>query len=316
MELRQLGRSSLRVAPIVFGGTVLGWTVDQAAAFRILDAFVDAGFNAIDTADTYSRFGPGNKERSEDSETIIGNWLRLGGGRRERVLIFTKVGRETAPGRKGLSRRHIESSIEDSLRRLRVDTIDLYQSHRDDGETPIIETLEAYGDLIKKGKIRAIGASNFTVSRFGEALGISLKNDLPRYEALQPRFNLYDREYYPGELEHLCVAENVGVISYFALAGGFLTGKYRSASDIGVSPRGSRMPRYLNPRGVQILSKLDKVSKIHGVNPAAVALAWLIARPSITATIASVTTLEQLKEFTHAVQLKLSSAEISLLDSL
>ena len=313
MERRKIGNSPLETAPIVFGGNVFGWTVDQANAFRILDAFVDAGFNAIDTADTYSRWIPGNK--GGESETIIGNWLKQGGGRRARVLIFTKVGHEMGPDKKGLSRRYIEAEVEDSLRRLGVDTIDLYQSHRDDTSTPIRESLETYAGLIAQGKVRAIGASNFTAQRLRESFDISARHGLPRYECLQPRFNLYDRADYEGALEQLCAKENIGVIPYYGLASGFLTGKYRSAADFNKSPRGSRMADYVNEKGKKILVALDAVAAGHGVKPAAVALAWLIAHPSITAPIASATSVEQLKDFSAAAALKLSREEIAKLDA-
>jgi aryl-alcohol dehydrogenase-like predicted oxidoreductase len=297
----------------VFGGNVFGWTVDQPTAFRILDAFVEAGFNAIDTADTYSRWVPGNK--GGESETIIGNWLKQGGGRRERVLIFTKLGAEMGPDKKGLSRRYILAEVEESLRRLQIDTIDLYQSHRDDPGTPMLETLETYAELIRAGKVRAIGASNFTAQRLQEALEVSAKHGLPRYESLQPRYNLYDRQDFEGPLEQLCLRENVGVIPYYGLASGFLTGKYRSPADFGKSPRGAAMANYLNDKGRRILAALDAVAAAHGVTPAAVALAWLIARPSITAPIASATRVEQLKDFSAAAALKLSPDEIAKLDA-
>jgi aryl-alcohol dehydrogenase-like predicted oxidoreductase len=312
MEKRKLGRSDLQIAPIVFGGNVFGWTVDQSSAFRILDAFVDAGFNAIDTADTYSRWVPGNK--GGESETIIGNWLKQGGGRRERVVIFTKLGAEMGPDKKGLSRSYMKAAVEESLRRLQIDTIDLYQSHRDDTATPMQETLETYADLIRDGKVRAIGASNFSASRLREATDTSRAHDLPRYECLQPRFNLYDREDYEGPLEQFCLTENIGVIPYYGLASGFLSGKYRSAADFGKSQRGARMADYLNAKGKKILAALDTVAAAHQVKPAAVALAWLIARPSITAPIASATSVEQLADFRAAAALRLSSDEIAALN--
>ena len=252
MERRKIGRSALESSTIVFGGNVLGWTVDQAQGFRILDAFVDAGFNAIDTADTYSRWVAGNK--GGESETIIGNWLKQGGGRRERVLIFTKLGAEMGPDRKGLSRRYIKAEVEESLRRLQTDTIDLYQSHRDDTATPMLETLETYAELIREGKVRAIGASNFSAARLQEALDVSAKHGLPRYECLQPRFNLYDRADYEGALEQLCRKEKIGVIPYYGLASGFLSGKYRSVADFGKSPRGGAMANYLNAKGLKLLA--------------------------------------------------------------
>ena len=312
MKRRKIGNSGLETGPIVFGGNVFGWTVDQASAFRLLDAFLDAGFNAIDTADTYSRWIPGNK--GGESETIIGNWLKQG-GRRNRVLIFTKVGHEMAPDKKGLSRRYIKAEVEDSLKRLQIDRIDLYQSHRDDQSTPMLETLETYAELIKEGKVRAIGASNFTAERLKEALDISKKHGLPRYECLQPQFNLYQRDQFEGPLEQLCVKENVGVIPYYSLASGFLTGKYRSPADFDKSPRGGRMSAFLNAKGEKILAALDEVAEAHRVNPAAVALAWLMARPSISAPIASATKMEQLKEFSAAAALNLTKDEIAKLDA-
>jgi aryl-alcohol dehydrogenase-like predicted oxidoreductase len=312
MEMRRIGHSPLKTAPIVFGGNVLGWTVNEASAFKILDAFVDVGFNSIDTADTYSRWIPGNK--GGESETIIGNWLKQGGGRRERVLIFTKVGHEMGPNKKGLSRRYIKAEVEDSLKRLGIETIDLYQSHRDDDSVPMQETMETYAELIREGKVRSLGASNFTAARLKESLDTATAHGLPRYECLQPRFNLYDRDDFEGELEQLCQKENVGVIPYYGLASGFLTGKYRSPADFGKSQRGSRMADYLNPKGKRILASLDEVAAAHRVNPAAVALAWLIARPAITAPIASATSVEQLKDFSAAAELRLSKDEIARLD--
>ncbi len=311
MKKRQLGRSGLEIAPIVFGGNVLGWTVDPATGFKILDAFVHAGFNAIDTADTYSRFVPGNK--GGESEAIIGNWLK-GRGKRDDVLIFTKVGHEMGPDKKGLSRRYIKTEFEESLKRLKTDYVDLYQSHRDDASVPMEETMEVYAELIAEGKVRAIGASNFSAARMQESLDVCREKNLPRYEAVQPGYNLYARAGYETELEKFCLKEKIGVIPYYALASGFLTGKYRSAADFGKSQRGGRMADFLNPRGVRILAALDSVAASHGSTPAAVALAWLIARPSITAPIASATSLEQLKDFSRAVHLKLTPADIAALD--
>jgi aryl-alcohol dehydrogenase-like predicted oxidoreductase len=313
MEKRRLGKSDLMIAPIVFGGNVLGWTASEPDSFRILDAFIDGGFNAIDTADTYSRFVPGNK--GGESETIIGNWLKQGDGRRERVLILTKVGHEMGPGKLGLSRKYILAEVEDSLRRLRIDRIDLYQSHRDDQTTPMQETLEAYSQLIRQGKVRAIGASNFTAARLAESLDASLTRGLARYECLQPRFNLYDRSDYEGDLEQLCLRESIGVIPYYGLASGFLTGKYRSPADYSKSPRGARMSAYLNPRGQRILAALDGIAAARHTTPAAVALAWLIARPSITAPIASATRVEHVSAFCAAAALQLAPAEIARLDA-
>ena len=312
MEMRRVGKSGLMIAPIVFGGNVLGWTASEAMSFSILDAFVDGGFNAIDTADTYSRFVPGNQ--GGESETIIGKWLKQGGGRRDRVLIFTKVGHEMGPGKSGLSRKYIVAEVEDSLKRLQIDCIDLYQSHRDDSSTPMEETLEAYAELVRQGKVRAIGASNFTATRLKQSLDISQARSLPRYECLQPRFNLYDRDDYEGDLERLCERQNIGVIPYYGLGSGFLTGKYRSPADFSKSPRGSRMSAYLNAKGYRILSALDDIAETHKVNPAAVALAWLIARPSVTAPIASATNVAQVSDFCAAAALRMSRDEISKLD--
>ena len=312
MEKRRVGNSELSIAPIVLGGNVLGWTADEATSFRILDAFIDGGFNAVDTADTYSRFVAGNK--GGESETIIGKWLKQGGGRRERLLIFTKVGHEMGPGKSGLSKKYIMAEVEESLSRLQIDCIDLYQSHRDDAATPMQETLGAYADLIRQGKVRAIGASNFTAARLRESLGVSRAHGLPRYECLQPRFNLYDRSDYEGELEQLCLKENIGVIPYYGLASGFLTGKYRSPADFSKSPRGSRMSAYLDTRGKRILAALDQIAGGHRVSQAAVALAWLIARPSITAPIASATNVEQVGHFFAAAELRLRPEEIARLN--
>jgi aryl-alcohol dehydrogenase-like predicted oxidoreductase len=312
MEKRKIGRSDLEIAPLVFGGNVFGWTADEAMSFRLLDAFVDAGFNAIDTADTYSRWVPGN--RGGESETIIGKWLKQS-GKRNRVLIFTKVGHEMAPDKKGLKRGYILSSAEDSLKRLGIDRIDLYQSHRDDPATPMQETLAAYGELIKTGKVRAIGASNFSAKRLREALDVAAKHSVPRYECLQPNYNLYNRSDYESDLEPLCLKEQIGCIPYYALASGFLTGKYRSAADFGKSARGGAMSSYLNARGLRILGALDQVAAAHHTTQAAVALAWLMARPSITAPIASATNPGQVKDFTAAARLHLSAADIAALDS-
>jgi aryl-alcohol dehydrogenase-like predicted oxidoreductase len=315
VELRNLGRSGIRVGPLAFGGNVFGWTADEATSFRLLDAFVDAGLNLIDTADAYSSWAPGNK--GGESETIIGNWLKRS-GKRDKVVIATKVGWEM-PGRvqrKDLSAAWIREEVENSLRRLQIDVIDLYQSHHDDLETPQEETLAAHAELVKAGKVRAIGASNFSAERLASALKISEEKGLPRYETLQPNYNLYERSLFEGPLEDLCRREGLGVINYFSLASGFLTGKYRSEADLSKSARGGdgRMKDRLNPRGLRILDALDQVAKAHGVKPASVALAWLIARPSITAPIASATKLEQLDDLFAATRLTLAADEIRLLD--
>jgi len=311
MEMRRLGRSDLRVSPLCFGGNVFGWTVDEATSFRLLDAFLDAGFNFIDTADVYSAWKPGN--RGGESETILGKWMRERGNR-DRVVVATKVGSEMGPGQKGLSATYIRKAVEASLRRLQTDRIDLYQSHQDDTGTPLEETLRAYGDLIAAGKVRAIGASNYEAKRLQEALDVSARSGLPRYECLQPGYNLYDRADYEGELEALCRENEIGVIPYFALASGFLTGKYRSEADMAGRARGGRVARYLDERGFGILAALDAVAAEHGATPAQVALAWLMARPGLTAPIASATATEQLDELVASVELMLDPAAIERLN--
>ncbi len=308
---RKLGNSGLEIAPIVFGGNVFGWTADEATSFHLLDAFVAAGFNAVDTADVYSKWVLGNS--GGESETIIGKWLKRGENR-QRVIIATKVGSEMAQGKKGLSKVYILAAVEDSLRRLQTDYIDLYQSHVDDGDTPLDETFEAYAQLIQQGKVRAIGASNYNAKRLGEALQISKKKNLPRYESLQPHYNLYERAEFERELAPLCLRENIGVIPYFSLASGFLAGKYRSEADLAKSARATFVKKYLNERGFRILGALDQVAKTHGSTPTQVALAWLLAQPSVTAPIASVTNLDQLQELLGAADLKLDPASLEKLN--
>jgi aryl-alcohol dehydrogenase-like predicted oxidoreductase len=310
MEKRRLGNSGLEVAPLAFGGNVFGWTVDEPTSFKLLDAFVASGFNLIDTADVYSGWVPGNQ--GGESETIIGRWLKRSGDR-DKVVIATKVGMEMGPGRKGLSGDYIMRSAEESLRRLQTDYIDLYQSHTDDPDTPQEETLEAYARLVEQGKVRAVGASNFSAERLSQALRLGEERSLPKYESLQPLYNLYDRADFE-ELEPLCLEKNVGVISYFSLASGFLTGKYRSESDLTKSARGGGVKKYLNERGFRILAALDEVAARQESTPARVALAWLIARPSVTAPIASATSLEQLNDLTEATKLELDETSLRLLD--
>ena len=311
MKKRKLGNSGLEVAPLAFGGNVFGWTVDEPQGFKLLDAFIAAGFNLVDTADLYPRWVPGNQ--GGESEAIIGNWLKQSGKRRE-VVIATKVGMEMGDGKKGLSRDHILRSADDSLRRLQTDYIDLYQSHKDDPDTPLEETLEAYAELIKQGKVRAIGASNYSAARLAEALNVSKHLGIPRYESLQPLYNLYDRAVYEDELEPLCVDEGIGVINFYPLGAGFLTGKYRSQDDLSQSQRGVMVKKYLNERGFRILEALDQVAAQYQATPAQVALAWLIARPSITAPIASATSLAQLNDLVAAAKLELDQAAIELLN--
>jgi aryl-alcohol dehydrogenase-like predicted oxidoreductase len=311
MKRRRLGNSGLEIAPLAFGGNVFGWTTDDETSFKLLDAFVAAGFNLIDTADVYSAWVPGNQ--GGESETIIGRWLKHSGKRREDVIIATKVGMEMR-GQKGLSKSYILRSAEDSLRRLQTDYIDLYQSHQDDPQTPLEETLEAYAELIRQGKVRVIGASNYNAGRLREALLLSEQSGLPRYESLQPLYNLYDREEFEAALEPLCLEKNVGVINYYSLASGFLSGKYRSEDDLTKSARGGGVKKYLDGRGFRILDALDEVSKRQESTPARVALAWLIARPSVTAPIASATSLEQLNDLIEATKLELDQSSLRLLD--
>jgi aryl-alcohol dehydrogenase-like predicted oxidoreductase len=311
MEKRKLGRSELEVTPVCFGGNVFGWTIDEATSFEILDAFVAAGGNFIDTADVYSKWVPGNQ--GGESETILGKWLKQRGNR-DQVVIATKVGNDMGPRGKGLSRKHILQAIEDSLQRLQTDYIDLYQSHIDDESAPLEETLETYGELIRQGKVRAIGASNYSAARLKRALQISQQYGYPRYESLQPLYNLYDRADYEKELEPLTQEQEIGVISYFSLASGFLSGKYRSEKDLANSSRAGYVKKYLNVRGFQILEAIDKVAKIYHTTPTQVSLAWLIARKSVTAPIVSATKIEQLNEIVKAIALKLDPASIEILD--
>jgi aryl-alcohol dehydrogenase-like predicted oxidoreductase len=306
-----IGRSSLSVAPLAFGGNVFGWTVDEPRAFRLLDTFVDAGFNLIDTADEYSTWVSGHQ--GGESETMIGRWLRAS-GRREDVVIATKVGMEMPSGGKGLSRKHIEESITGSLARLQTDHVDLYQSHEDDPETPIEETLQAYAGLIAEGKVRAIGASNFTAERLTESLEVSHAHGWPRYESLQPRYNLLDRDDYEGELERVCQSAGLGVLTYSSLAAGFLSGKYRSKSDLGKSPRGAGMEDRFTDRSRRVLAALDAISERLGVARSTVAIAWIVARPTVTAAIASATSLEQLEELMAGAMFQLDTASRKLLD--
>jgi aryl-alcohol dehydrogenase-like predicted oxidoreductase len=290
---------------------VFGWTVDEATAFTLFDAFLEAGGNFIDTADVYSSWVPGNK--GGESETIIGKWIRARSNR-DKVVIATKVGSDMGPGRKGLSKAYIRSAVDESLRRLQTDYIDLYFSHWDDPDTAIEETLEAYGELVRAGKVRFIGASNFNAARLKAAIGISAKTGLPRYECLQPHFNLVDRDGFQGELEKLCRDNEIGVVTYYSLASGFLTGKYRSEKDLRQRARGSRVANYLNERGFAVLKALDEVAAQARATPAQVALTWLMARPGITAPIASATTIDQLKDLIAATLLKLDPASIERLD--
>ncbi|MGD9046245.1 MAG: aldo/keto reductase [Desulfobacterales bacterium] len=311
MEMRKLGNSGLEVAPLAFGGNVFGWTTDEPTSFALLDAFVDAGFNLVDTADIYSTWVEGHQ--GGESETILGKWLKQS-GKREKIVLASKVGKEMGPDLQGLSKTYIMQAVEASLQRLQTDYIDLYQSHEDDPDTPLEETLEAYDQLIKQGKIRAIGASNYSAERLAQSLEVSEQTGYPRYESLQPLFNLYSREDYEKELEPLCLEKGIGVINYFPLASGFLTGKYRSAADLSDRARGSFVEKYLNERGFRILEALDEVAQEHNMTPAQIAIAWLTSHPSITAPIASATNLEQLNELLEAATIELNPAAIDRLN--
>jgi len=311
MNKRELGRTGIEILPLALGGNVFGWTADEPTSFSLLDGFVASGFSLVDTADVYSVWAPGHV--GGESETVIGKWLKRS-GRRQDVVIATKVGMEMSADKKGLSRAHILGSVEDSLRRLQTDYIDLYQSHIDDDTTPLEETLETYARLIEQGKIRAIGASNYKANRLAEALRVSEQQGYPTYQTLQPCYNLYDRADFESDLEPLCLEKGLGVISYFSLASGFLTGKYRSEEDLSKSPRGRRTKQYLNERGFRILRALDQVASQLDSAPARVALAWLIARPSITAPIASATNLAQLDDLIQATRLELDASSIELLN--
>ena len=311
MQKRRLGRSDIAVAPWCFGGNVFGWTADRDTSFALLDAFVGAGFAFIDTADVYSRWVPGH--RGGESEAMIGEWIASRGGR-DRIVIATKVGmgQPDRPFHAGaLHRAHISASIEASLQRLRTDYVDLYQSHADDSDTPIEETLEAYAALVKAGKVRIIGASNFSADRLSASLAVSRERGLPRYETLQPEYNLSVRRDFEGGVQNLCAAEDVSVIPYFSLASGFLTGKYRSEADFGKSQRGDRMPKHFNPRGLRILGALDAVSGRHATSQAAVALAWLMAQPTVAAPIASATSLDQFRDLSVAADLDLTVEDLA-----
>jgi aryl-alcohol dehydrogenase-like predicted oxidoreductase len=311
MKKRELGNTGIEVAPLALGGNVFGWTADESASFKLLDAFMDKGFSLIDTADMYSQWVPGHK--GGESETIIGKWLKKS-GKRSQAIIATKVGLPMGEGKKGLSASYIQQAVEDSLRRLQTDYIDLYQAHKDDPDTPLAETLEAFTTLARQGKVRAIGASNYSGQRLAEALEVSQQKGLASYQTLQPEYNLYDRFAYESDLEPVCQKHDLGVICYFSLASGFLSGKYRSETDLSKGPRGQMVKKYLNARGFRILDALDKVASQYNATPTQVALAWLIARPSITAPIASATNLQQLDDLVQSVRLKILQSSIELLN--
>jgi aryl-alcohol dehydrogenase-like predicted oxidoreductase len=312
MQLRRLGRTDLSIAPLVLGGNVFGWTVDKKASFAVLDRFAAAGLNAIDTADAYSTWVPGNV--GGESEAIIGEWMKARGNR-SRIIVVTKVGSPMGKGKEGLKARYIEEAAEASLKRLQTDAIDLYLSHWPDMATPFEETLGAYQRLIEKGKVRWCGASNLSVALLEAALAASKARGGPRYEVLQPEYNLADRKELESGLAELCAREEIGVITYFSLAKGFLSGKYRNEADLAKSPRGGAVKTYLNPRGFRILAALDKVAGEHKVKPAEVALAWIMARPGVTAPIASATSVEQVDSLVRATELKLTEADMTALEA-
>jgi aryl-alcohol dehydrogenase-like predicted oxidoreductase len=313
MQYRELGRSGLSVSPICLGGNVFGWTADEHTSFSILDAWVDAGFNFIDTADVYSRWAPGHS--GGESETVIGKWIKKS-GKRDKVVIATKVGFDLGEGKGGLSPQWIAQAVEDSLRRLQVERIDLYQAHKDDESVELEATLEAFAKLVEAGKVRAIGASNYSAPRLQQALDTSKRLGLPRYESLQPLYNLYDRAVFEKDLQPLCVKEGIGVINFYALAAGFLSGKYRKPEDAAKSARGANtVKKYFNERGLKIVAALDEASRRTGAPPARIAIAWVMAQPAIAAPIASASNVEQLQEITKAAELKLDAETMELLDT-
>ncbi|MBA4014300.1 MAG: alcohol dehydrogenase [Phenylobacterium sp.] len=310
MELRKLGKSDLKVAPLVLGGNVFGWTADEATSFKLLDAFVAGGFNMVDTADVYSRWAPAG---GGASETVIGKWLAQG-GKRDKIVLATKLGSEMGEGMKGLSAKYMVEAVEASLKRLQTDYIDLYQSHRDDPDTPQEETAEAFDRLVKAGKVRAIGSSNFTPERLKSALEISEAKGLPRYNSEQPLYNLYSRDGFENGLQQVCIDNEVGVIPYYGLASGFLTGKYRTDADLSKSPRGQGVKRMMDARGMRILAALDEVSAARTASQAQVALAWVMAQPGLTGPIASATSLEQLDELMGSARLTLTAEDLATLN--
>ena len=311
MQTKKLGQTDIEIAPLVLGGNVFGWTINEETSFELLDEFVAGGFSMIDTADSYSTWVPGNK--GGESETIIGNWMRQRNNRQQ-VIVATKLGSEMGEGKKGLSKRYMLEAVDASLQRLQTDYIDLYQSHWDDPETPFEETLRGYEELKKSGKVRWIGASNLSAERLLESLEVSAQNSLTGYQCFQTHYNLVERALYETELEKICLKYNLGVITYFSLAGGFLTGKYRSEEDFGKSPRGGGAKKYLDERGLKILHALDEVSAKYNTSPGSIALAWLIARPSVSAPISSATNKQQLQELMRAVNLELDAEDIYLLN--
>ena len=313
MTRRALGNTGLAIVPLVFGGNVLGWTIDEKQSFAVLDAFIGHGFNAIDTADVYSHWAPGNK--GGESETILGRWFKARLGIRDKVTLFTKVGSDLGqPGKKGLGAKWISQAIDESLTRLNTDMVDLYFSHRPDPDTPLEETLGAFQMLLEAGKIQAVGASNLSAEQLAEALALAEDKQLPRYQVLQPEYNLYDRYSFDGPLRDLCIKEGLGVVTYYSLASGFLSGKYRSKADLGKSKRGESVVKYLDDRGFAILKALDEVAADHNAKPAEVALAWLIHSEGVTAPIVSATSVEQVESFARALELNLSEEDVAFLN--
>ncbi|WP_416328929.1 aldo/keto reductase [Raoultella planticola] len=313
MNTRPLGKTGFSIAPLVFGGNVFGWTCDEKNSFAILDAFVDHGFDAIDTADVYSRWADGNQ--GGESETLIGRWLQARPGMRDKVKIFTKVGSDLGlPGQKGLKKAWIQQAVENSLRRLNTDYIDLYFAHWPDPETPIAETLSAFHALQQAGKIRATGASNLDAQQLSAALEVARKEGLPAWQVLQPEYNLYHRSAFEGALCDLCISREIGVVTYYSLASGFLTGKYRQQADLAQSQRGSGIGKYLNPRGMRIIDTLEEVAAQHHAKPGEVELAWLMGREGVTAPIASATSVAQVESFARAAQLTLNAAQLARLE--
>jgi len=309
MEKRALGKTGFDIAPLVLGSNVFGWTIDEKQSFAVLDAFVDHGFNAIDTADVYSNWAPGNS--GGESESMIGRWLKARPGMRERVVIFTKVGSDMGgDGRKGLSRGWILEAVEHSLHRLGTDVIDLYFAHQPDPETPHEETLSAFDTLLQVGKVRSIGASNFDVDQLQAALALAA-GGLPRYTVLQPEYNLHDRSGFEGPLQDLCVQEGIGAVTYFSLASGFLSGKYRDRADLSQSVRGEDVEKYLTPRGFAILDALQAVAGRHGASLSDLALAWLMAQPAVVAPIASATRVEHISSFARSAGLQLTAEDLA-----
>jgi len=311
MQKRKLGNTDLEFAPLALGSNVFGWTINEEKSFEVLDAFEDEGFSFIDTADVYSRWAPGNT--GGESETIIGKWMKKKGNR-DKIIVATKVGADMGQGHKDLTKKYILKAVEDSLLRLQTDYIDLYQTHWDDNITPVNETLEAYSQLVKQGKVKWVGASNLSPERLKKSLEASKKYGYPSYQSFQPEYNLYDREGYEKEIEPICLQNNIGVITYYSLASGFLSGKYRSEIDLTKSKRGGGIKKYLNERGFKILRALDEVAKQNNTNPSSIAIAWVLSRRGITAPISSATSVEQLKELMKATEINLDDAAVELLN--